>query len=126
MGNSGDYACATFTGGDSNKANNECRMSLSSKWRSCMKSSKESTKTIKIRTEKWGQENSYAIGSCLSNQKYASHKNYEEECSLAPGSYYLDCKCMVGMVDMLKLMEFNIARTLHMAIRSQSSLPGVN
>ena len=33
---------------------------------------------------------------------------------------------MVGMVDMLKLMEFNIARTLHMAIRSQSSLPGVN
>merc|ERR1712223_472589 len=94
--NAGDYACATFTGGDSNKANNECRMSLSSKWRSCMKSSKESTKTIKIRTEKWGEENRYAIGSCLSTQQYASYKNYEEECSLAPGSYYLDCKCTYG------------------------------
>ena len=38
--NAGDYACANFIGGDSNKANNECRTSLSSKWRSCMKSSK--------------------------------------------------------------------------------------
>merc|ERR1712223_295876 len=37
--NEGDYACATFTDGDDNKGRNDCRLSLSSKWRSCMKSS---------------------------------------------------------------------------------------
>ena len=37
--NKGDYACATFTDGDGNKNKNECRLSSTSKWRSCMKSS---------------------------------------------------------------------------------------
>ena len=37
--NEGDYACATFTDGDGNKDSNDCRLSLTSKWRSCMKSS---------------------------------------------------------------------------------------
>merc|ERR1712038_1502703 len=36
----GEYVCATYTGGDGNKVYNDCRLSLSSKWRSCMKSSK--------------------------------------------------------------------------------------
>merc|ERR1712165_88590 len=51
---------------------------------------------IKIRTEAWGNENSYAIGTCVSTQQYATRKNYEEECSLASGTYNLDCKCTYG------------------------------
>ena len=54
------------------------------------------TKTIKIRTEAWGYENSYAIGTCVSTQQYATRQNYEEECSLASGTYNLDCKCTYG------------------------------
>ena len=38
--NAGDYACATFTDGDGNKANDDGRLNFKSKWRSCMKSSK--------------------------------------------------------------------------------------
>merc|ERR1712088_776815 len=56
----------------------------------------KTTKTIKIRTEAWGYENSYAIGTCVSTQQYATRKNYEEECTLAPGAYNLDCKCTYG------------------------------
>ena len=56
----------------------------------------ETTKTIKIRTEYYGWENSYAIGSCVSTQEYGKHQNYEEECSLAPGAYSLDCRCSYG------------------------------
>jgi len=51
---------------------------------------------IKIRTEAWGNENSYAIGTCVSKQQYRSRKNYQEECCLAPGNYNLDCKCSWG------------------------------
>ena len=51
---------------------------------------------IKVRTENWGYENSYAIGTCVSKQQYRSRKNYEEECCLAPGNYNLDCKCSWG------------------------------
>jgi len=54
------------------------------------------TKTIKIRTEARGNENSYYIGSCGSTQQYANHQSYEEDCSLAPGLYYLVCKCSYG------------------------------
>ena len=56
----------------------------------------ETTKTIKIRTESDGYENSYAIGTCVSTQQYATRQNYEEECSLAAGTYNLDCKCTYG------------------------------
>jgi len=56
----------------------------------------KTTKTIKIRTEAWGYENSYAIGTCVSTQQYATRQNYEEECSLAAGTYNLDCKCTYG------------------------------
>merc|ERR1712088_697017 len=56
----------------------------------------KTTKTIKIRTEAWGYENSYAIGTCVSTQQYATRKNYEEECTLAPGAHNLDCKCTYG------------------------------
>merc|ERR1712038_1506753 len=54
------------------------------------------TKTIKIRTEAWGYENSYAIGTCVSTKEYGTRKTYEESCSLAPGAYNLDCKCTYG------------------------------
>ena len=51
---------------------------------------------IKIRTEKWGHENSYEIGTCTSKVVYSDHKNYEENCCLAPGTYTLKCKCSYG------------------------------
>jgi len=51
---------------------------------------------IKIRTEAWGYENSYAIGTCVSKQSYQTRRNYVEECCLAPGTYNLDCKCTYG------------------------------
>ena len=51
---------------------------------------------IKIRTEKWGRENSYEIGTCTSKVEYGNHKNYEENCCLAPGTYTLKCKCSYG------------------------------
>ena len=47
--------------------------------------------TIKIRTERWGNEISYAIGTCASKRRYSNGRNYEEECCLAPGNYTLDC-----------------------------------
>ena len=47
--------------------------------------------TINIRTERWGNEISYAIGRCVSQQWYGSVRNYQEECCLAPGKYTLDC-----------------------------------
>merc|ERR1711994_5379 len=56
----------------------------------------EITKTIRIRTETWGNENSYAIGNCVSTKQYDNHQNYEEDCSLAPGFYILECKCSYG------------------------------
>ena len=52
--------------------------------------------TITIRTERWGNENSYAIGTCASKQRYSNGRNYQEECCLAPGKYTLDCKDSYG------------------------------
>ena len=54
------------------------------------------TKTIKIYTYAWGNENSYTIGSCASTKQYADSQIYEEDCTLAPGSYNLVCKCSYG------------------------------
>ena len=51
---------------------------------------------IKIRTERWGNENSYQIGECSSQRQYGNKRNYEENCCLAPGTYTLDCKCSYG------------------------------
>ena len=51
---------------------------------------------IKVRTENWGYENSYAIGSCVSQQVYGFYDDYEEDCCLAPGTYSMDCKCSFG------------------------------
>ena len=51
---------------------------------------------IKIRTERWGNENSYQLGTCNSTQEYSNYNNYEEMCCLAPGTYTLDCKCSYG------------------------------
>jgi len=48
--------------------------------------------TINIRTQAWGNENSYVIGTCASKQRYRRYQNYEEECCLAPGDYTLECK----------------------------------
>jgi len=52
--------------------------------------------TVKVRTSSWGSENSYAIGTCVSQEVYSSNSDYEEECCLEPGSYALDCKCSFG------------------------------
>ena len=52
---------------------------------------------IKIRTENWGNENSYSVGTCASSQSpYSSYNDYVEECCLRPGTYTLDCKCTFG------------------------------
>jgi len=51
---------------------------------------------IKVRTENWGYENSYAIGTCVSQQEYGYYEDYEEDCCLAPGTYSMDCKCSWG------------------------------
>ena len=56
----------------------------------------ETCATIKVVTSSWGYENSYAIGTCVSQGVYSNNNNYEEECCLAPGSYAMDCKCSFG------------------------------
>merc|ERR1719190_41027 len=58
----------------------------------------KSCKTIKIRTEAWGYENSYAVGSCESTQTYyEDYQNYEEgPCCLNSDTYNLVCKCSWG------------------------------
>ena len=65
-------------------------------YRQCKNYFTETCATIKVRTSSWGSENSYAIGTCVSQEVYSSNSDYEEECCLEPGSYALDCKCSFG------------------------------
>merc|ERR1711962_753597 len=51
---------------------------------------------IKIRTEAWGDENSWTFGSCSSSQSYDNYQDYTEECCQPAGSYALTCKCSYG------------------------------
>jgi len=51
---------------------------------------------IKIRTERWGDENSWTFGSCSSSQSYGNYQDYTEECCQPAGSYDLTCKCSYG------------------------------
>ena len=51
---------------------------------------------IQIRTERWGYENSYSIGTCVAKEQYSSNSDYAEECCLVPGNYTMDCKCSYG------------------------------
>ena len=53
-------------------------------------------KVILIRTEYWGDENSYSIGSCGAKQEYSDSSQYSEECCLVPGTYTMDCKDSYG------------------------------
>ena len=51
---------------------------------------------IQIRTERWGNENSYSIGTCVAKEQYSDNSDYTEECCLVPGNYTMDCKCSFG------------------------------
>ena len=54
---------------------------------------------IKTVTKKYGFENSWRLGSCISfnrGLKFSSNKEYTRECCQAPGSYELKCKCSFG------------------------------
>ena len=53
-------------------------------------------KVIHIRTEYWGDENSYSIGTCGTKQQYSDSRQYSEECCLVPGTYTMDCKDSYG------------------------------
>merc|ERR1712198_106566 len=74
---------------------------------------------IKVRTENWGYENSYAIGTCVSQQEYGFYDDYEEDCCLAPGTYSMDC-----IEVMLKSMESSIVMTLPVDIANPLRLLG--
>jgi len=57
----------------------------------------ETCKSVKIRTEAWGYENSYEMSTCASTRTYGNYANYDEEdCCLSPGTYTLICKCSYG------------------------------
>ena len=57
----------------------------------------ETCKSVKIRTEAWGYENSYEMSTCASTRTYGNYANYDEEdCCLLPGAYTLICKCSYG------------------------------
>ena len=51
---------------------------------------------INIRTESWGNENSYQMSTCASQKKYGNYANNVEKCCLPKGTYNLDCKCSYG------------------------------
>ena len=53
-------------------------------------------KDVQIRTEDWGDENSYSIGTCDAKQEYWDSSQYSEECCLVPGTYTMDCKDSYG------------------------------
>ena len=46
---------------------------------------------IKIVTRSFGNETSWAFGSCKSNQSYDDNKEYHELCCQPPKQYTLDC-----------------------------------
>ena len=57
----------------------------------------ETCKSIKVRTEAWGNENSYQMSTCASTRTYGNYADYDEEdCCLSPGTYTLICKCSYG------------------------------
>ena len=43
-------------------------------------------------TKEYGNENSWSLGTCLSNQAYDDNLEYTEECCLDAGVYTLKCK----------------------------------
>ena len=54
---------------------------------------------VKTVTKKYGNENSWSLGSCLSTtgaSTFSNNKQYTTECCQAPGSYELKCKCSYG------------------------------
>ena len=56
----------------------------------------EVCRMIKIQTTAYGDENSYQMSKCASEQKYGNNQEYKEKCCLAPGTYTLNCKCSYG------------------------------
>jgi len=57
----------------------------------------ETCKSVKVRTERYGNENSYQMSTCASTRTYGNEETYEEEnCCLSPGTYTLICKCSYG------------------------------
>ena len=51
---------------------------------------------ITVVTKSYGRENSWAIGSCSSSQRYSSFRTYTERCCLAPGEHTLACSDSYG------------------------------
>ena len=45
---------------------------------------------------KYGQENSWSLGTCSNKSPHVSHKTAEATCCLAPGKYTLKCKDEFG------------------------------
>ena len=51
---------------------------------------------VKVVTKKYGYENSWALGTCESKERYQSNKETTQECCQAPGTYELECKDSYG------------------------------
>ena len=48
--------------------------------------------TVKTTTKDYGDENSWALGSCTSNVEFEDNKTVSQTCCLAKGTYTLECK----------------------------------
>ena len=51
---------------------------------------------VKIRTKKYGEENSWIFGSCSNNEAYQSDQRYTEICCQEKGYYNVVCKDSYG------------------------------
>ena len=51
---------------------------------------------VKIRTKKYGEENSWIFGSCSNNEAYQSDQRYTEICCQERGDYNVVCKDSYG------------------------------
>merc|ERR1711860_361576 len=53
-------------------------------------------KTINTVTKRWGYEISWTVGSCYSNQQYASQSQYSQNCCQAEGDWPVTCSDSYG------------------------------
>ena len=47
-------------------------------------------------TTRYGNENSWAFGTCASEKVYGNNGKYHQECCLPAGTYELLCRCSYG------------------------------
>ena len=51
---------------------------------------------VVITTKRYGNENSWTLGTCKNDQVYENDQTYTESCCLNPGSYQLSCDDTYG------------------------------